>query len=213
MASPSVPDRWTWRRLRAVACPRRSSLRSRLPEQLERAAGRTDGATVFAYRVRPAAMEGGVRRAWPGRLQEKPARPRCPGPSLGSTSMTPLDQMPPASAVGAGPAGSPTSTSPSDRGALHVGKLRASPADSHRHPRIALQASTLDPRGRQEIWFTSRMLTAGLHHRRGGATDREPAKNNIRPVLSPCSPRKARGTANPLLSRRHHDVPTRSWCR
>ncbi|MGH7334789.1 MAG: glucose-1-phosphate thymidylyltransferase RfbA [Candidatus Rokuibacteriota bacterium] len=49
------------------------------PESLERAASRTDGATVFAYRVRDPARYGVVEFDVRGRavgLEEKPARPR-----------------------------------------------------------------------------------------------------------------------------------------
>jgi glucose-1-phosphate thymidylyltransferase len=51
------------------------------PESLERAAGRTEGATVFAYRVRDPARYGVVEFDARGRaigLEEKPARPRSP---------------------------------------------------------------------------------------------------------------------------------------
>jgi len=51
------------------------------PESLERAADRTEGATVFAYRVRDPARYGVVEFDARGRavgLEEKPARPRSP---------------------------------------------------------------------------------------------------------------------------------------
>ena len=162
-----------------------------LPEQLERAAGRTDGATVFAYRVRDPGRYGVVEfdaRGQATGLEEKPARPRS---SWAVTGLYFYDRRVIEVAAGLKPSArgeleiTDVNLAYLDRGALHVEKLGRGVAwlDTGTHESL-LQASnfiqTLEERQGlmvacvEEVAYRRGYITAEAVRRIA-----EPMKNNL----------------------------------